>query len=422
ETPLVTALASDDRPELVKRGIGDGRYGFSIEFPSEILPEGRQTLHLRCADSGAIVPGSPIVLDYTGVPQTPVVMTGMAASPATRPLPHSPPLAGTRILFDVSDLIYYLGEHANLTGIQRVQSSIVLSILSHGVLPQSALIFLSFNARSRSWVSIPTGFLFALLQDLFLPRAQRTVAFPAEDARYGILPGAKEFTGIGVLDSGGPSVLCLLGAAWVHQDYIHRVLALKRQFGTRFVMTVHDLIPIYARETCDQDTAGVFEEFMRRALKHTDHILAVSENTARDVRRYSASLQLPEPAITVTKNGSSFTEFLPRGEAPGEITVGELPERFVLFVATIEGRKNHQLILDIWRRMIEEGDDPPHLVCVGRLGWKSTAFISTVVESGYLGGRIHLLREICDADLRMLYSRSLFTLCPSFYEGWGLPV
>ena len=131
-----------------------------------------------------------------------------------------------------------------------------------------------------------------------------------------------------MLDSGGPSVLCLLGAAWVHQDYIHRVLALKRQFGTRFVMTVHDLIPIYARETCDQDTAVVFEEFMRRALKHTDHILAVSENTARDVKRYSASLQLPEPPITVTKNGSSFTEFLQEGTAQGEIAVAELPEAF----------------------------------------------------------------------------------------------
>ncbi len=422
ETSLVTTIASDHRPELLKRGIGDGGYGFSIKFPDEALTEGRHTLHLRCADSGAAMPGSPINLDYDRLAKTPDVLNGIAAVPASRTLPRSAPIAGTRILFDISDLIYYIGHHANLTGIQRVQSSIVLSVLSHGVLPQSALIFLSFNARSRNWVAIPTGFLFALLQDMFLPVAQRTVSFPAEDARYGILPGAKDFTGVGVLDGGGTSVLCLLGAAWVQQDYLHRVLALKRQFGTRFVMTVHDLIPIYASDTCDQDTVVVFEAFMRRALRHADHILAVSGNTASDVKRYSASLQIPEPPITVTKNGSSFTEFLPGRESPGDIAAGDLPERFVLFVATIEGRKNHQLVLDIWRRMIDEGDDPPHLVCVGRLGWKSTGFISTLVESGYLGGRIHLLRDICDADLRMLYSRCLFTLCPSFYEGWGLPV
>ena len=110
-----------------------------------------------------------------------------------------------------------------------------------------------------------------------------------------MLPGAQAFDGFGVLDDGNPSVLCLLGAAWVHQDFIHRVLALKRQFGTRFVMTVHDLIPIYARETCDQDTARVFEEFMRRALRHADHILSVSENTAKDLRRYAQSLQISEP-------------------------------------------------------------------------------------------------------------------------------
>ena len=115
----------------------------------------------------------------------------------------------------------------------------------------------------------------------------------------------------------GPRSSACLGAAWVQQDYLHRVLALKRQFGTRFVMTVHDLIPIYAPETCDQDTAVVFEEFMRRALRHADHILAVSESTARDVRRYSASLQIPEPPITVTKNGSSFTEFLHGVETRG---------------------------------------------------------------------------------------------------------
>ena len=46
-------------------------------------------------------------------------------------------------------------------------------------------------------MSIPTGFLFTLLEDLFLPESQRLVTFPAEEARYGLLPGAREFTGVG---------------------------------------------------------------------------------------------------------------------------------------------------------------------------------------------------------------------------------
>ncbi len=214
---------------------------------------------------------------------------------------------------------------------------------------------------TRKWVTVPTGFLVSLLQNLFLPEEQRLVSFPAEEARYGLLPGATEFDGVGVLDDGNPSVLCLLGAAWVNQDYIHRILSLKRRFGTRFVMTIHDLIPIYARDTCDQDTVRVFEEFMRGALRHVDHILAVSENTAQDVKRYLGELHIAEPPITVTKNGSSFAEFLSRSSLSGQAMLRDLPERFVLFVATIEGRKNHRLMFQIWRHMIEAGDNPPHL-------------------------------------------------------------
>ena len=120
ETPLATAIASAHRSELMQRGIGDGGYGFSIQFPNEIQAEGRHTLHLRCADSGAPVPGSPIVLDYTGLLETPGGLND-APSPASRIVPYPATLVGPRILFDVSDLIYYIGEHANLTGIQRVR-------------------------------------------------------------------------------------------------------------------------------------------------------------------------------------------------------------------------------------------------------------------------------------------------------------
>ncbi len=567
DVQVVTAVASVSRPDLVPAGIGDGRHAFSIDLKPGMLSSEKHVLHLRCADTGVAVPGSPVVVDLspdprkdafrwhldqitdqavsgwivprdgplrhcvvalkeggtllgravasqfradllsagigdgchafklpmprslldgephqleiveeaTGIALTDELvqwrstagtagteLTGIGAQmrePSPDSLARRPPVerlpsvpgadydvsrppdgsgkrlaaagkpgsrnaahVGTRILFDISDLVYYLGHHPNLTGIQRVQSSIVLSMIDGEVVAPSSILFLSFNARTKNWVAIPTGFLISLLRDLFQPEAQRLISFPTDEASDGILPGAQPFDGIGMLDDGNPSVLCLLGAAWVNQDYVHHVLAWKRRFGTRFVMTVHDLIPIYARDTCDQDTVRVFEEFMRRALRHVDHILAVSENTAKDVRRYLTTLKLPEPAITVTKNGAAFSEFMPESGQTGDSTVLDLPERFVLMVATIEGRKNHRLILDVWRRMIEQGEDPPHLICVGRLGWKATAFLSVLVETNYLDGRVHLLRDISDTDLCSLYKRCLFTVYPTFYEGWGLPV
>jgi len=462
---LARAVASRFRSDLVSAGIGDGCHSFVLAMPRSLLDGDEHLIEIVEQDTGVPLTLDPIrwrsaagggqtAFDGIAERMGPARLFDVGRRPNQEPDsgtvsartdrrdpqssyagPQRPSAAlasktrwraahhfGTRILFDISDLIYYIGEHANLTGIQRVQSSIVLAILANDILPQSHLIFLSFNAKTRNLVAIPSGFLISLLEDLFLPEQQRLVAFPAEEARYGLLPGAREFDGVGILDDGNASVLYLLGAAWVHQDYVHRVLAMKRKFGTKFVMTVHDLIPIYARETCDQDTARVFEEFMRRALRHVDHVLGVSENTARDIRRHMRSLQLPEPPITVTRNGSSFAEFLPDGGQTCDVTLRDLPERFVLFVATIEGRKNHQLMLQIWRRMIADGDDPPNLICVGRLGWKSSGFISALVETDYLSGRISLLRDISDADLTLLYSRCLFTVCPTFYEGWGLPV
>jgi glycosyltransferase involved in cell wall biosynthesis len=545
-----TAVAGQHRQDLAQAGIGDGRHGFKIELPPGLLTNERHILDLRCADSGTVVPGSPITLDPpadarqatlrwyldeitdTGVAgwildkndptRSCAVMlkeggrtlarttaarfradllsagigngchaftlemprslldgaehwldvveeeTGLslsdkplrwrsewgtarsaqiAAAPRHAgagggvselvaplvPPPRRPALSGkpgtrpaarvnTHLLFDISDLIYFLGHYPNLTGIQRVQSSIVLSVVQGAVADPSAVVFLSFNTRIRRWTAIPTGFLVNLLQDLFLPPAQRLISFSAEEARYGQLPGAREFDGVGVLDDGTPSVLCLLGAAWMQSDYFNRILSFKRRFGTRFVMMVHDLVSIYARETCDQGTARVFEEFLRRALRHVDHYLCVSENTARDLRRYIASLALPSPSITVSRNGSSFDEFLPAPSTLSRTDVENLPDRFVLFVATIEGRKNHQLMLDIWRRMVAQGDDPPHLVCVGRVGWRSERFVADLVESDYLDGKVVLLQEISDAQLKWLYDHALFTVCPSLYEGWGLPV
>ena len=457
---LARTIASGFRADLVSAGVGDGCHAFAIPIPPILLDGNEHLLEILEEDTNSPLTAEPIRWRARGIGGTsgsiaagardmrlhdvgprPVaeaerVLLRTRADTSTldaflgkgdhrsmsSPRTKASAPAGTSILFDISDLVYYIGHHPNVTGIQRVQSSIALCLLKNRLLPQSRLTFLSFDHSSGNWVSIPTAFLSSLLEDLFKSESQRRVSFSAEGAKLGLLPGARKFDGFGLLDDGNPSVLCVIGAPWVQRDYFQHVLALKRQFGTRLVVEIHDLIPIYARETCDQDTARVFERFLRRALRHTDHFLAGSENTKRDLVRYASSLGLPAPAVTVVQYGSAFDEFWDVSGHAAESGAKELRERFVLFVSTIEGRKNHHLMLKIWRRMIGAGDDPPHLICVGRLGWKSEPFITELVETNYLNGKIILLQDVSDTDLQRLFQACLFTVFPSMYEGWGLPV
>jgi hypothetical protein len=65
---------------------------------------------------------------------------------------------------------------------------------------------------------------------------------------------------------------------------------------------------------------------------------------------------------------------------------------------------------------------PPALVCVGRVGWKCEALIAELAASNNLDGCVIVYQDVSDTQLRRLYAACLFTVYPSLYEGWGLPV
>jgi glycosyltransferase involved in cell wall biosynthesis len=302
---------------------------------------------------------------------------------------------------------------------------VILSLLRSALYPIQKIQFVSYDTEIGDFILIDQTILYDLLVDLFNAPEDRTVEFKAADARAGRLaPGDFPAKIASVLDNAPPAVLCLLGVGWMEDDYFRRVLALKRRFGTKFAMIVHDLIPIYAPHTCEHGTTRLFEAFLRRALRHTEHFLCVSEHTAKDLARYVRSVGLPEPSRTVIRNGSSFAELLPPATA-GRVARGpaaEIPEPFVLFVSTIEGRKNHDLMFGIWRDMASRGVEVPTLVCIGHVRWKSENYITQLVESNYLSGKIMIMQDVPDRVLYQLYDRCLFTVFPSHYEGWGLPV
>jgi hypothetical protein len=184
-------------------------------------------------------------------------------------------------------------------------------------------------------------------------------------------------------------------------------------------MTFHDFIPIYVAHTCDHNTAVVWKEFADQMLRLTDVALCVSKNTENDLKRYCRETSCPAPFSIVTRLGSGFQVAATR-QAPKRTK--HVSEPYALFVGTIEGRKNHKYIFHVWRNLLQRGLAVPKLVCVGRLGWQSEGFIQNLVETDCLDGKVEVREDVSDAELMALYRDSLFTVFPSLYEGWGLPV
>jgi glycosyltransferase involved in cell wall biosynthesis len=334
-----------------------------------------------------------------------------------------PAPSNTNIILDVSDLVFYIGHHDNLTGIQRVQACLILALFR--IASDSSLTCLSWDRINSRFLKLNNTCFVRLLKDITLPKSERVVQFDARAARNGILPEAQLFHGSA--DGKSDNMFVLLGAAWVNSDYFYQITKIKRQLNARFVCVAHDLIPIYARETCDQGTAEVFRVFLEQAYRLTDLFVCVSENTRRDLERFASSEGLPPPEACVITHATEFrdvadiVEFRPNGSRSSSSFA--LPERFVLFVSTIEGRKNHRLAFNIWRKLLATYDgETPVLVCVGRFGWRSEEFIRDVVATNNLSGKIIIKSDVSDEELDELYDKCMFTIYPSLYEGWGLPI
>ncbi len=97
----------------------------------------------------------------------------------------------------------------------------------------------------------------------------------------------------------------------------------------------------------------------------------------------------------------------------------------MLFVSTIESRKNHLGgRSSVWLKLIKKRGlkNVPKLVCVGNPGWLNDAAYAKLNASDLLREHVLMLSKISDAALAVLYENSVCTLYPSSYEGWGLPV
>ncbi|KUO51803.1 MAG: hypothetical protein APF82_09685 [Sphingomonadales bacterium BRH_c42] len=187
-----------------------------------------------------------------------------------------------------------------------------------------------------------------------------------------------------------------------------------RRRHLRPIHLVHDLIPITHPQFCREGEDERHRRRMRTVLDTASGVVANSAHTLDTLREFAVAEERMLPPTTVAWPGTPALPSVPP-QPDGEPT-------FVI-LGTIEGRKNHALLLAVWRQLLSgEGiATKPRLLIVGRRGWQADDVFAEL-DSGAFGDSIVELGPLDDNRLADVLSRSRALLFPSIAEGYGIPL
>lgn len=183
------------------------------------------------------------------------------------------------------------------------------------------------------------------------------------------------------------------------------------------VITIHDLAFLIYPQFVTKEAARYYGQ-IDHAVRHADHIIAVSNSTKNDLVRM---LGVPEDHITVIYEAADpRMRPMPHDEALQRVqALYNVPDDFVLFVSTIEPRKNIGALLRAYRRLRDDYKLTPALVLAGSRGWLSDDVYDLVTRLD-LTDSTHFLGRVESHDLPYLYNAARTLVHPAFYEGFGL--
>ena len=176
--------------------------------------------------------------------------------------------------------------------------------------------------------------------------------------------------------------------------------------GLRKVILIHDTIPLDFPETQRVGAVAAFRKKLALVSRHADQVICTSAQCEADVTRWFADMGRVPP-ITTALLGIDVPEVDP------DFLVPKAP--YFVCVGTIEPRKNHALLFDIWD---DWGPDAPPLIVCGKRGWNNDAVFARL-DAGI--PQIVEMNDLSDGQIGALLQNATAMLFPSYSEGFGLP-
>ena len=184
------------------------------------------------------------------------------------------------------------------------------------------------------------------------------------------------------------------------------------------VVTIHDVVPLDHPEWLNPRFAKWYQFLTPRLARRVRHIITISEFTRQRIQYH---MRVPREKISVIPNGVDVRFNLQAASSLESLhTALGLPYRsYVLYVGSLEPRKNLKGLIEAWRRLQDQLPDDLWLVICGAKG--PSRIYADQDDQADLPPRVHFTGHVPDHLMPVLYARAEFFVYPSVYEGFGLP-
>ena len=309
------------------------------------------------------------------------------------------------IALDLSRLLSR-ARYTTPTGIDRVEMAYARYLVSRG----GTFCFAARNARCGIGLlpaELAAEFierLVALWRDGMGAREQRQLIVFSHRLRLAALFGEGALRAA-LSDADGP---IYVSVSQQHLDKAGPIARLKRATGARFLCLIHDLIPLDFPELTRPRQTRRHQRRLAAVAAHADAIIANSEATRDAIVRRLSCETIPIVAAPLA------------ADRPHPVRLPSRRHPYFVCLGTIERRKNHDLLLTVWKRLSHElGDAAPHLLLIGRRGFGAEQITTCL---GALDGLVTECPDLSDSAVSHLLRSARAMLLPSVAEGFGLPV
>ena len=317
------------------------------------------------------------------------------------------------ILLDLSRLIWS-ADRKTPTGIERVELVHALHLIGSAgsrfhfsaITPWRGLGLLSrstavrfIKALDQLWRSGDAG-------------SSRQVVRLARKLKRSLVPGTEAALSDKMGRVQAPIIYLLLSHH--HLDRPELIERIKARTGARFVALIHDIIPLHYPEYGRPGEAKRHAKRMETVARLADGIIHNSASTQDMFQPFLNQAERDVPSIV-----AHLGIHLPH--APTFPVPGEIPS--FVYIGTVEPRKNHLLLLHLWRRFAEMRLNlMPKLVIIGRRGWENENIVDMLERCAAIHPHIEEHSDLADEDVLPLLASARALLLPSFAEGYGLPL